>query len=660
MTHSDQEIRFDLDNEAMSSLAFTSNEINGEISDDEEANKIDLHDRGTIQDTEPIACRDYLCEINIEFAQGGNQSNSVINRQSFKLKQLPYLVPFNVQHNFQNGSSINSRLSDESSCYELEDGGMERDNSDAQVSCYLNPNIDLDVSKVSCAFLGNSDFVPVNHLKQRRVILELISAKLSQPSTYNVATTNATGAILTPLTTNDQTSNLNNTNPGSSTRWRRTNSSFSGLNSIDGSSWDVTQIENNRLRNSNNRVFQPLPPKQAPSSPSAPIISSKRFVNYTLLIKTIPGLDKNPTVIERRFSDFSYLYHGLKSQERYSKMIENEVTFPKKVLMGNYTLANIAERSIEFSKLLEICMKNLELLWSGPFVSFLLDKELKEAHRISLVGDPDDVQSLIETVYHIERKVFFSYYSMDLPFNPKSKDSSITSINNDRLISSMSRGTSNGNSLINVENGSTNSKNISSDTSIENDINMRDSVRYSPRSPPEFMERTPSLIEDKMISPRALNKRIMVTFSLIFLTYYRGLCFQELRETFRSFSRLISSKLFMDNLASERYYSIFKACVSFLLEINQDDVIFDQDERYLLTQRLKYVEKIRPDPKILLASSITFKQDIESSSEGSSNNIKQNAAGDSHSVSNRPGRDLISLIGDRDFCSFLDERISLS
>lgn len=139
---------------------------------------------------------------------------------------------------------------------------------------------------------------------------------------------------------------------------------------------------------------------------SSSLISSKRYVNYTLLIKTVPKLDKNPTVIERRFSDFSTLYQSIKSIQSISPLIGNNFNFPKKVIVGNFSFPNIAERSKEFARLLKLCMDYDELLCSAPFVSFLLDKELKEAHIIITTADPEDVLTLIETAYRIETKIY--------------------------------------------------------------------------------------------------------------------------------------------------------------------------------------------------------------------------------------------------------------
>lgn len=139
---------------------------------------------------------------------------------------------------------------------------------------------------------------------------------------------------------------------------------------------------------------------------ATPLTTSKRFVNYTLLIKTVPKLDKNPTVIERRFSDFSTLYQSIKSIQSLSHLLGNGFNFPKKVIVGNFSFPNIADRSKEFARLLKLCMDQDELLHSAPFVSFLLDKELKEAHTIITTADPEDVLTLIETAYRIETKIY--------------------------------------------------------------------------------------------------------------------------------------------------------------------------------------------------------------------------------------------------------------
>lgn len=484
---------------------------------------------------EPLSYDDFLSDVNIEY---GNQNYSI--KQTFKLKQLPYLF-------------------------------INQDNNQQQQQQQELPKLILDVTQTSCAFLGNSDYVEKNYFKNRRVILEIISAKLST-----------------------------------------------------------------------------------------------NFVNYTLLIKTIPGLDKNPTVIERRFSDFSMLYYGLKSYDKYLKFIDGCVCFPKKVVLGNFSLANIAERSIEFSRLLNLCMKNVELLWSAPFISFLLDKELKEAHMNSLSGDPDDVQSLLETVYHIGFKVYMNFYLQTSSISASSRESSFSLSANEGSNSPVSQ------TSINVD---TNQLKTDDDTSSSNSNQLTMSVSFSTPTPSNLASSTqiqlPSCPDDnnqdvkypycpEKICPTAFNKRILITFSLLFFTYHRGENYDQLRKTFQVFSQLISSDRFINYLKSDKYYSILKACISFLLEINGDNFIFDESQKFWLTQKQTHFESIRSDPRCLLNSSIILRNDplIPSTSQGNSTNSSVQSS-DGHISPTRTGRDLVYLISDRNFSSFQDGKFTL-
>lgn len=579
------------------------------------------------EDDEPLGYQHFLYDVNIEYSPGGNQSYSAGNKHCFKMKYLPYMVDRRneiQQEDFRKNSvtSSNSSICDNQP--------IEDDDS----ILGLNPRF-IDVTKATCAFLGNSDYVPIDKLGRRRVVLEIISAKLSQPTTFNVPlNTSSSGLVTLP---EQQSLRLNH---NATTPIRQTSPTT------------------NANRDSNDHNLSTAPSLYSPSSPT---ISSKRYVNYTILIKTAPGLDNNPAVIERRFSDFLQLYQGLKSQESYAKIVDRYITFPKKVYMGNFSLGNIAERSIEFSRLLSLCISNTNLLWSNSFISFLLDKELKEAHKLSLCGDPDDVQALIETAYFIERKLFLIRFKR-LPACRESSTSLGTSnitTNETCSASLICKPTgfdmSSTTETISVEGGSYSQPNRS--------VNLGPSSNSSPSPSPsqsiwdtsEDLERFPHMKITNFIS---LNQRILVTFCMLFLTYYRGEAYRELKVVVHEFNQLISNQDYVDSLVNSRHYVTLRACLLFLMNMNRGDVI-DENQRLWLKRKLEDIDGAQADLDNSISSSNIHNND-DSDKSSSSNMRKTNRKRGGTSENNNgftivnrvTGGDLTSLLRNRSFCSF--------
>lgn len=634
-------------------------------------------------DEEPLGYQHFLCDVNIEYSPGGNRNYSSSNKHSFKLKCLPYMVSrshLNNKSNNNNNSDIKVPLKQHhESSLESSASSSSRSSSNSNIFCDLDrsPNQtnsstkNIDVTRATCAFLSNSDYVPNHNFNTKRVVLELISARLSQSVTFNVPPNLSYTNLVTlseqhhqdhhhhhhhqyqPQTNNHSSSNLNRCRTPSTSTLRRSNENLSSNTSISSSS----SIGNDT----------------SPSSPSHS--SSKRFVNYTILIKTTPGLDKNPALIERRFSDFLLLYQGLKCQKSSRKLVDTHITFPKKVYVGNFLLTNIAERSIEFSRLLNLCMTNIDLLWSVPFISFLLDKELKEAHKLSLCGDPDDVQVLIETAYYIEQKLYLS--NKKDKTNNKSSLSSI-SLDTSSGNSSGSSGTSTANDSFASTRALTNGVcDISNNHSVQDDTNTEEnqSRQYVDNNSPQISANSPTLLTGNSpnqsfcdnnneetfesfpnrtagaLNFSALNQRILVTFCMLFVTYYRGENYRELKIAVKEFSQMIIAKGYVDSVIKTRHYVTLRACLLFLMNMNRGGVI-DENQRIWLKRMLEGIDGIHAEFDESLVSN-----DKESKNRKMKNNgdVTINGCTDFHRIVTKG--DLMSLIRDRNFCSFQPECI---
>ncbi|KAG9510685.1 Sorting nexin-20 [Fragariocoptes setiger] len=182
------------------------------------------------------------------------------------------------------------------------------------------------------------DRVDVPDLSNRNVVIELISAKLSYPPQSN------------------------NPSPHASP-----SPTLSGMSSDRRSTISASPVS------------------QIPSTPSLRTQgrTSKRYVSYSILVKLTPGLDRHPSVVERRFSDFLNLFQALRYEPSLARILDySNINFPKKIIVGNFSANNIAERSVEFERLLHLCVSETKIRHSTAFVSFLFEKELREAQRL--------------------------------------------------------------------------------------------------------------------------------------------------------------------------------------------------------------------------------------------------------------------------------------
>lgn len=604
----EQEIQLDLHKEASSSIRSNKSKQ----SDESEISNDDVLDDGGC---EPLGYQHFLYDVNIEYSPGGNKSSSANNKHCFKMKYLPYMVERNNKTQLEPHVKF-SYSNDIDNC------DHQKDNNNTDNLC--KSQMHIDVAKETCAFLGNSEYVPSIKFKRRRVVLELISAKLSQSTTYNIPA-NSSFTNLAALAENPQSSDISLINQQIITN----NQSLNGTNT------------NNSVSN--------ISSQSVTSSPSS--LTSKKYVNYTILIKTAPGLDNHPAVIERRFSDFLLLYQGLKRHEAYARVVDKYVTFPKKIYMGNFSLAKIAERSVEFTRLLSLCMSRTNLLWSVPFVSFLIDKELKEAHRLSLFGDPDDVQALIETAYYIEQKLYLGGIQASRDNSSSSCSLDLSSSNNNGRYSPLF---SNGRFFM-IQSPS--NETISADS---NNSNAHIPISTDPGSSPNQSICDTSDLDSISHDMTSLNQRILVTFCMLFVVYCRGNNYPELKQAVQDFNHLISSQEYIDSLINTRHYISLRACLLFLMNLNQGNVI-DESTRLWLKRRLEDIDGAHAelDSISISTQNTTDHNDV---STNSSKNRKYNVNGGddvSRSSTNRvTKKDLTSLLRDRNFCSFQDGRFS--
>lgn len=130
--------------------------------------------------------------------------------------------------------------------------------------------------------------------------------------------------------------------------------------------------------------------------------SRKKFVLYTILIKRTPGLEPQPGILERRYSQFLILYSSLR--KRFPNLM-SDFPFPKKNFIGNFDIDLIRERSIAFENLLAYCLSITDLLRTSEFVEFLHNQEMKEVKKLLKTRQFEEASIILENAYFIEEKI---------------------------------------------------------------------------------------------------------------------------------------------------------------------------------------------------------------------------------------------------------------
>lgn len=133
--------------------------------------------------------------------------------------------------------------------------------------------------------------------------------------------------------------------------------------------------------------------------------SIKKYVVYDLNIRqdSLNACDSHPITIERRYTDFLSLYDGLR---REHASLLDRVTFPKKVLIGNFSSDLIAERSAAFEAFLDHVASTPVLRESEHFLRFLQEAELTRACQLLDERRNEQAVPLLENCFRLLNKIF--------------------------------------------------------------------------------------------------------------------------------------------------------------------------------------------------------------------------------------------------------------
>ncbi|XP_034235524.1 sorting nexin-21 isoform X1 [Thrips palmi] len=130
----------------------------------------------------------------------------------------------------------------------------------------------------------------------------------------------------------------------------------------------------------------------------------KKHVAYTICVrKEGLNVDPHPAVIERRYSDFLDLFLALRKE--FPSLMAG-VSFPRKVLIGNFGPVVIESRQKGFELLLGHAAKDEKLNQSSSLAAFLQNAEQREAQSWMMQKRYDLAAPLLENAFRLLNKLY--------------------------------------------------------------------------------------------------------------------------------------------------------------------------------------------------------------------------------------------------------------
>ncbi|VCX04188.1 unnamed protein product, partial [Gulo gulo] len=127
-----------------------------------------------------------------------------------------------------------------------------------------------------------------------------------------------------------------------------------------------------------------------------------KFVMYQIVVIQTGSFDSNKAVLERRYSDFETLQKNL--LKTFREEIE-DIAFPKKHLVGNFTEEMISERKLAFKEYLTLLYAIRCVRRSREFIDFLTRPELREAFGCLRGGQYGRALDILVRVVPLQEKL---------------------------------------------------------------------------------------------------------------------------------------------------------------------------------------------------------------------------------------------------------------
>ncbi|ELT93151.1 hypothetical protein CAPTEDRAFT_175372 [Capitella teleta] len=155
---------------------------------------------------------------------------------------------------------------------------------------------------------------------------------------------------------------------------------------------------------------KPTEPSPGPSGVTFQVINVRivreghhKYVLYSIVIlKANSGLDEDPIVIDRRYSDFERLNQALRKK---SPLLMRGIAFPKKKITGNFKSETIAARSRAFEQFLTHIFSTDSLRVLTEFSDFFYGHTLREAYQKLVNGAYAEAIPLFKTSLGVQRKL---------------------------------------------------------------------------------------------------------------------------------------------------------------------------------------------------------------------------------------------------------------
>ncbi|XP_037373988.1 sorting nexin-20 [Talpa occidentalis] len=127
-----------------------------------------------------------------------------------------------------------------------------------------------------------------------------------------------------------------------------------------------------------------------------------KFVMYQIVVVQTGSFDSNKAVLERRYSDFEKLQKSL--LKTFREEIE-DIAFPKKHLLGNFSEEMMFERRLAFQEYLRLLYSVRCVRRSREFLDFLTRPELREAFGCLRAGRYAEALGILVRVVPLQEKL---------------------------------------------------------------------------------------------------------------------------------------------------------------------------------------------------------------------------------------------------------------
>ncbi|XP_052062738.1 sorting nexin-21-like [Mytilus californianus] len=125
------------------------------------------------------------------------------------------------------------------------------------------------------------------------------------------------------------------------------------------------------------------------------------YVVYQILISG-HGIEKTPGILHKRYSDFEKF--NVKLRKKFPEIMDS-VSFPGKVLVGNFKNETIAKRSRAFEQYLNHLMSLNEIRFSGETKEFFYENEISNANEMIGSKNYSEAISLLEKCLPVQEKL---------------------------------------------------------------------------------------------------------------------------------------------------------------------------------------------------------------------------------------------------------------